>query len=149
MDQVMAIENGGDDYIVKPFSPDVVMAKIRSLLRRAYGDFAGTKRERIVELNDLKLYTERHELQFDKNSVLLTQNETYSVDLLIARCPRVPVREDFLEKFWDNETYVYENRLNVNIARTRKKFQELGLTNVIETIRGSGYLLKLTWEQEL
>ena len=149
MDQVMAIENGGDDYIVKPFSPDVVMAKIRSLLRRAYGDYAGTKTERIVELNHLKLYPERHELKFDKNSVLLTKNETYIVELLMERYPRVTGREDLLEKLWDNETFVDENTLNVNITRTRKKFQELGLTDVIETIRGSGYLLKLTWEQEL
>lgn len=149
MDQVMAIENGGDDYIVKPFSPDVVMAKIRSQLRRAYGDYAGTKTERIVELNHLKLYPERHELKFDKNSVLLTKNETYIVELLMERYPRVTGREDLLEKLWDNETFVDENTLNVNITRTRKKFQELGLTDVIETIRGSGYLLKLAWDSEL
>src|SRR5690625_3817454 len=70
MDQVMAIENGGDDYIVKPFSPDVVMAKIRSQLGRAYGDYAGTKTERIVELNHLKLYPERHELKDRKSTRL-------------------------------------------------------------------------------
>src|SRR5699024_5365029 len=87
MAHVIAIDNGGDDYIVKPFSPDVVMAKIRSLLRRAYGDYAGTKTERIVELNHLKLYPERHELKFDKNSVLLTKNETYIVELLMERYP--------------------------------------------------------------
>src|SRR5699024_11289201 len=82
-----------------------------------------------------------------KNSVLLTKNETYIVELLMERYPRVTGREDLLEKLWDNETFVDENTLNVNITRTRKKFQELGLTDVIETIRGSGYLLKLTWEQ--
>lgn len=149
MDQVMAIENGGDDYIVKPFSPDVVMAKIRSQLRRAYGDYAGTKTERIVELNHLKLYPERHELIFNKNNVLLTKNETHIIELLMERYPRVTGREDLLEKLWDNQTFVDENTLNVNITRTRKKFQELGLTDVIETIRGSGYLLKITWEQDL
>src|SRR5690625_1035350 len=125
------------------------MEKNRSQVRLGYGDYDGTKTERIVELNHLKLYPERHELKFDKNSVLLTKNETYIVELLMERYPRVTGREDLLEKLWDNETFVDENTLNVNITRTRKKFQELGLTNVIETIRGSGYLLKLTWEQEL
>src|SRR5690625_2305823 len=69
IDQVMALENGGDDYITKPFSPDIVMAKIRSQLRRAYVDYAGTKTERIVDLNILNLYTNHHELKFDKTSL--------------------------------------------------------------------------------
>src|SRR5690625_5612118 len=102
----MAIENGGDDYTVKTFSPDDVIAKIRSLLRRAYGDYAGTKTERIVELNHLKLYPERHELKFDKNSVLLTKNETYIVELLMERYIRVTVSEDLLVYLLYKETFV-------------------------------------------
>lgn len=146
MDQVMAIENGGDDYIVKPFSPDIVMAKIRSQLRRAYGDYAGSGKERIVDLHHLKLYPERHELVYNKELVLLTKNETNIIELLMDRYPRVTGREDLLEKLWDNQTFVDENTLNVNMTRVRKKFQELGLSNSIETVRGSGYLLKVTWQ---
>src|SRR5690625_5741260 len=84
MDQVMAIENGGDDYIVKPFSPDVVMAKIRSQLRRAYGDYAGSKTERIVELNHLKLYLEGHDFLFVKISVLFIIIVIYFVEFFLV-----------------------------------------------------------------
>lgn len=147
MDQVMAIENGGDDYIVKPFSPDIVMAKIRGQLRRAYGDYAGNQKERVVDLHHLKLYPERHELVYKKERIFLTNNETNIIELLMDRYPRVTGREDLLEKLWDNQTFVDENTLNVNMTRVRKKFQELGLSDSIETVRGSGYLLKVTWPE--
>src|SRR5690625_5079231 len=94
MDQVMAIENGGDDYITKPFSPDIVIAKIRSQLRRAYGEYAGSQQERVLELNHLKLFPERHELHFGENLVLLTKNETNILELLIERHPRVAGRSE-------------------------------------------------------
>lgn len=149
MDQVMAIENGGDDYITKPFSPDVVMAKIRSQLRRAYGEYAGSQQERVLELNNLKLYLERYELHFDGDVVLLTKNETNILELLIERYPRVAGREDLLEKLWDDQTFVDENTLNVNMTRVRKKLKSIGINEAVETIRGSGYLLQVTWTAEL
>lgn len=148
MDQVMAIENGGDDYITKPFSPDIVMAKIRSQLRRAYGEYAGGQQERVLELNYLKLYPERHELHYDDTIVLLTKNETNILELLIERHPRVAGREDILEKLWDDQTFVDENTLNVNMTRVRKKLQELGIHGAVETVRGSGYRIKVTWKDE-
>jgi len=148
MDQVMAIENGGDDYITKPFSPDIVMAKIRSQLRRAYGEYAGEQQERILELSHLKVYPERHELVYNDQVILLTKNETNILELLIERYPRVAGREDLLEKLWDDQVFVDENTLNVNMTRVRKKFQELGINGAIETVRGSGYRLKLTWVDE-
>ncbi|WP_019375585.1 response regulator transcription factor [Virgibacillus halodenitrificans] len=148
MDQVMALENGGDDYITKPFHPDIVMAKIRSQLRRAYGEYAGSRKERILEIEDLKLYPERFELHFGSKTVLLTKNESDIVASLMDRYPRVAGREDLLEKLWDDQTYVDENTLNVNIARVRKKFQELELQGAVETVRGAGYRLLITWRDE-
>lgn len=148
MDQVMAIENGGDDYITKPFSPDIVMAKIRSQMRRAYGEYAGKQQERILELSQLKLFPERHELVYDDTVALLTKNETNILELLMERYPRVAGREDLLEKLWDEQTFVDENTLNVNMTRVRKKLQELGIDGAVETIRGSGYRLKITWKKQ-
>lgn len=147
MDQVMAIENGGDDYITKPFSPDIVMAKIRSQMRRAYGEYAGKQQERILELSQLKLFPERHELVYGDTVALLTKNETNILELLMERYPRVAGREDLLEKLWDEQTFVDENTLNVNMTRVRKKLQELGIDGAVETIRGSGYRLKVTWKK--
>lgn len=148
MDQVMALENGGDDYITKPFSAEIVMAKIRSQLRRAYGEYATRNEERVLEITGLKLFPERMELSFQSEKVSLSKKETDIIEQLMERYPRVAGREDLLEKLWDSQDYVDENTLNVNITRVRKKFQELGLQDVVETVRGAGYRLKVSWKDE-
>ncbi|UJL47735.1 response regulator transcription factor [Virgibacillus sp. NKC19-16] len=147
MDQVMALENGGDDFITKPFHPDVVMAKIRSQLRRAYGEYAAKHEERILQKNGLQLFPERFELKFASNTVSLTKKETDIIESLMDRHPRVAGREDLLEKLWDDQIFVDENTLNVNITRVRKKFQELGINDAVETVRGAGYRLHVTWNE--
>lgn len=145
MDQIMALENGGDDYITKPFHPEVVMAKVRSQIRRAYGEYAAELTERILEVDRLKLYPERLELTFDDTRVKLTKNETAILEVLFTRYPKVAGREDILEKLWDGDGFIDENTLNVNLTRVRKKLAELGLENAILTVRGVGYLVEKTW----
>lgn len=147
MDQVMALENGGDDFITKPFHPDIVMAKIRSHMRRAYGEYATKFEERVLRQEGLSLYPERLELRFGSNVATLTKKETDIIETLIERYPRVAGRQDLLEKLWDDEMYVDENTLNVNMTRVRKKFQELGIDDAVETVRGAGYRLRLTWKE--
>lgn len=144
MDQVMALEHGGDDFITKPFHPEIVLAKIKSQLRRAYGEYAGSEQERIIEKKGLKLYVERLELVFEDTILPVSKNEAQIIELLMKRHPRVAGREDLLVKLWDDESFVDENTLNVNIARVRKKFQTLGMTDAIETVRGIGYRLHIT-----
>ena len=145
MDQVMALENGADDFITKPFHSEVVVAKIRSQLRRAYGEYAIKDVERIVEKHGLQLFPERLELKFRTRVAALTKKETDIIESLIDRYPRVAGREDLLEKLWDDQVYVDENTLNVNITRVRKKFQELGIKDAVETVRGAGYRLNISW----
>ncbi|MBG9449346.1 transcriptional regulator [Cytobacillus firmus] len=145
MDQVMALENGGDDFITKPFHPEIVMAKIRSQLRRAYGEYASQAQERIIEIEGLKLFPERMELTFRDKTVQLSKKEADIIESLLERHPRVAGREDLLEKLWDEQVYVDENTLNVNMARVRKKFEAIGLSGAVETVRGAGYRLIVTW----
>ena len=147
MDQIMALENGGDDFITKPFHPDIVMAKIRSQLRRAYGEYAASFEERVLSQDGLSLYPERLELRFQNKMTPLTKKETDIIESLMERYPRVAGREDLLAKLWDDQAYVDENTLNVNIARVRKKFQELGIEDAVETVRGAGYRLRITWKE--
>ena len=147
MDQIMALENGGDDFITKPFHPDIVMAKIRSQLRRAYGEYAASYEERVLSQDGLSLYPERLELRFQNKMTSLTKKETDIIESLMERYPRVAGREDLLAKLWDDQAYVDENTLNVNIARVRKKFQELGIEDAVETVRGAGYRLRITWKE--
>ena len=147
MDQIMALENGGDDFITKPFHPDIVMAKIRSQLRRAYGEYAASFEERVLSQDGLSLYPERLELRYQNKMTPLTKKETDIIESLMERYPRVAGREDLLAKLWDDQAYVDENTLNVNIARVRKKFQELGIEDAVETVRGAGYRLRITWKE--
>src|SRR5690625_6745742 len=89
MDQVMALENGGDDFITKPFHSEVVIAKIRSQLRRAYGEYAKKDVERVVEKHGLQLFPERLELKFESKVVELTKKETDLIEMHIERTQRV------------------------------------------------------------
>src|SRR5690625_497632 len=145
MDQVMALENGGDDFITKPYHPDIVLAKIRSHIRRSYGEYAVHQQERILEQNGVSLFPERLELTFQNHHIALSKNEAEIIRVLFERYPRVAGREDLLEKIWDDQTFVDENTLNVNVTRVRKKFQQLGIKDAVETIRGVGYRLHITW----
>ncbi|SIS54948.1 response regulator transcription factor [Salimicrobium flavidum] len=147
MDQVMAIENGGDDYITKPFAPEVVVAKVRGQLRRAYGEYAVSK-ERVFEKKGVMLFPERMELHYAGDHVSLTKKEADVLELLFDRHPRVAGREDLLERLWEDQAFVDENTLNVNVTRARKKLQQLGIENAIETVRGAGYRLVVTWGEE-
>ncbi|WP_020617236.1 response regulator transcription factor [Paenibacillus daejeonensis] len=144
-DQVRAIENGGDDYLTKPFSYEIVMAKIRSQLRRVYGDYATATGERSVECSGLILYPERMELQLADRSVALTPRETALMEALMKRAPRLVSRETMLEALWDDYTYVDDNALSVNVTRVRRKLAELGIADSLETVRGTGYRLNTTW----
>lgn len=148
MDQVMALESGADDYITKPFDYEVVMAKIRSHLRRAYGSYAHPVKEQVVELAGLFFYPERLELEREGKKVPLSKKEALLIQILLNRPERVVSRERLMEKLWDHEQFVNDNTLNVYVTRVRKKLESLGITEAIETVRGAGYQLRVTWRKD-
>ncbi|MDQ0172969.1 response regulator transcription factor [Paenibacillus tundrae] len=145
MDQVMALENGADDYITKPFEHEIVMAKIRSQLRRVYGDYATRHEERKVELHGLTIFLESMEMQLGEQKVQLTKKETILLETLLRRSPKLVSRETILEKLWD-DSFVDDNTLSVNVTRVRKRLNEIGITDALETVRGSGYRLNSNWK---
>ncbi|WP_061316495.1 response regulator transcription factor [Clostridium botulinum] len=148
MNQVMAIESGADDYITKPFYYEVVLAKIKSQLRRVYGDYATNSQvERILDVEGLLFYPERLQVHFNEKETMLSKKEGDLLDAMMKIYPKVATREELLEKIWDDNTFVDENTLNVNIARLRKKLLDLGIKNSIETVRGAGYRLNVTWRK--
>lgn len=148
MEQVMALENGADDYIAKPFDYEVVMAKIKSQLRRAYGLYAPGKRERTVECTGLVLYPERLELTLSGKTVDLSHKESLLMETLMESSSKVVSRDWLLDKLWDGQQLVDDNTLNVNITRIRKKLSELGVEEALETVRGAGYKLRPFWREE-
>lgn len=142
-DQVMALENGADDYICKPFNSEIVIAKIRSQIRRCYGEYHPDTMASSIEKNGLILDLGKMTVSHMEKSELLSAKEMSLMQALMEKYPAPAVRDILLEKVWDDKSFVDENTLNVNIARLRKKLEDIGLPNAIETVRGIGYRLVL------
>lgn len=147
MDQIFALENGGDDFITKPFHYEIVLAKIRSHLRRTYGEYAPKQEERTVKQGVLTLYLERMELQAKETIIPLQKKECIILDLLMGSAPKVVSRDQLLEHLWDDQAFVDENTLNVNMTRVRKKLADYHVKSTIETVRGAGYRFLLNTEE--
>lgn len=140
MDQIMALENGADDYITKPFDMELVLAKIRSHLRRAVGAYAsGQEDEHTVESAGLIIYPERFVVTYGDQSAELTQKEAALLTMLMEKEGRVVSRERLLDLMWEDQHFIDDNTLNVYITRVRRKLRELGAGDLIETVRGAGY----------
>ncbi|WP_166239954.1 response regulator transcription factor [Paenibacillus turpanensis] len=145
MDQVMAIENGGDDYIVKPFHLDVLTAKVKSALRRAYGEYAQASDAELElrAVGGLLLDRSRLTVEWKGAKVSLSKNEFLLLECLTRKQGQVVSREELLEALWDDVDFVDDNTLTVNVTRVRRRLEELGLTQVVQTVRGQGYRLAL------
>ncbi|SIR62652.1 DNA-binding response regulator, OmpR family, contains REC and winged-helix (wHTH) domain [Paenibacillus macquariensis] len=141
MDQVVALQNGADDYITKPFYPEVVLAKIESQLRRAYGDYASASTT--ITAGELSLKVDTQELSYNGVTAELSFKETTLLSLLMEHANQVVSRVFLLDALWDDHRYVGENTLNVYVTRLRKSLEVMGLEQSIETIRGVGYRLKI------
>ncbi|MSU01294.1 response regulator transcription factor [Tissierella pigra] len=141
LEQVYAMDNGADDYIIKPFSLDIVIAKINANIRRAYGDYSHMNKERILSLKDVTLHCESLTLKNINEEVRLTKKEVELLSLFIENYPKVISREELLRALWDDEMFVEENTLNVNITRIRKRLTEVDARFFIESVRGIGYRL--------
>lgn len=141
MDQVVALQNGADDYITKPFYPEVVLAKVESQLRRAYGDYASAPTT--IMAGELSLKVDTQELSYNGVTVELSFKETTLLSLFMEHANQVVSRVFLLDALWDDHRYVGENTLNVYVTRLRKSLEVMGLEQSIETIRGVGYRLKI------
>ena len=152
MDQVMAIDNGGDDYITKPIHLDLLIAKVKSVLRRVYGDYSAStglapSPENELNVQGLRLNHSRNELSWQKRKTQITKNEQLLAECFMQQYGRTVSRDQLLGTLWDNAQFVDDNTLTVNVARLRKKLEDLGLINAIVTVRGMGYKLILDTEQ--
>lgn len=139
MNVVMAMNMGGDDFIMKPFDLQVLLAKIQALLRRTY-DFQ--TQTGLVEHRGIILNLMNTELQVGSQKVVLTKNEFRMLELLFENKGCVVSREELMKRLWDNACFVDDNTLTVNMTRLRKKLEEAGVTGLITTKKGIGYLLE-------
>lgn len=148
MDQVMALEYGADDYLVKPFSYDLLLAKVKSHIRRVYGDYAQSDRARSLKAGELIYYPEALKMVYREASEWLTVREGELLTLLMSAHPEMVKRERILNLLWDDERFVDDNTLSVNVGRLRKKLAAMGINDPIQTIRGKGYALSVIGTEE-
>lgn len=139
MDIIMGINNCGDDYITKPFDIQVLVTKINGLMRRAYN--YGTS-ESLLYYKDAVLDADKCELRYNGNTLELTKNELKILSLLIRNKGKVVSRDKLMMSLWNDDEFVSDNTLNVNITRLRGKIKDLGLEDIIKTKKGIGYMIQ-------
>ena len=135
MDTVMALDMGGDDFISKPFSLTILDAKIAAFLRRSQQFTTDDFQLDEFTLNRDGVLSNGHE------QVTLSPTENKILTILFTHQDQVVSKEELLEKLWEDENFIDQNTLSVNITRLRKKIIPLGFDRV-HTVRGVGYLLK-------
>jgi DNA-binding response OmpR family regulator len=143
VEQIMGIELGADDYVVKPFNINVLIAKIKAALRRTYGEFSETEQNNKVNFEEnfpINLDAKSFKVTFNQKVAELSKNEFKLMKKLLDNKNTVISREELLSELWDDSSFVDDNTLTVNITRVKNKLSELGIDNVIKTKRGAGYI---------
>lgn len=139
MNIVMAMNMGADDFIAKPFDFNVLIAKIQALLRRTY-DFDNDSN--LLEHGGVLLNCKDATVTYEGAHLELTKNEFRILQLLMERHGGVVSRETIMQVLWESDSFVDDNTLTVNVTRLRKKLESIGLTDIIKTKKGLGYILE-------
>lgn len=138
MNIVMAINMGGDDFVIKPFNMNVLIAKVQAMLRRTYSFAESTN---IIEHNGCILNMNDQTFIYNEEMVELTKNEYRILQCLLENIGKVVARDTIMMKLWESDDFIDDNTLTVNVARLRKKLENAGLKDYIKTKKGSGYII--------
>lgn len=137
MDELNSIMLGGDDFITKPYNTSILLARITSLLKRSYG----SEHTESMIYREIILHLESSKIEYQNSSVELTKNELKILAFLFKNTGKIVPRADLVEYLWDNQLYVDDNALSVNITRLRNKLKQVGITDLIQTKHRQGYMI--------
>lgn len=138
MDMVMAMQMGADDFVQKPFHMEVLLAKVQALLRRVY-DYKEQATE-ILRWNGAMIDYDRATVEYNGKQIELTKNELFILKVLLKSSGQIVSRDELMRRLWDDERFVNDNTLTVNVNRLRQRLDEIGLKDVIVTKKGLGYM---------
>ena len=137
VDELMSMNLGADDFITKPYNTQILLARIASIIRRTYQNLDSE----VFEFKGLKYNMSTSEMTFDNKKCELTKNESKILFTLMKNKERIVSRNDLMKALWQDDELVDDNTLTVNINRLRKKLEEIGAVDYIQTKRGQGYIL--------
>lgn len=140
LDMIMAMNMGGDDFIQKPFFTDVLMAKINALLRRTYSYIEVSAS--VIEHDGIVLSLKDGDIRLGEQKAELTKTEFIILHMLMKHKGSIVTRQKMMRSLWEDESFVDDNTLTVNITRLRKKLAELGKDSFITTKKGQGYIIQ-------
>lgn len=138
VDELMSINLGADDFITKPYNTEILLARVSTILKRSYGK---NNNEEILSYGDLKLNLANGSISYNSKSIELTKNELKILAYLIKHRGKIVSRDTLMDALWQSDLFLDDNTLSVNVTRLRKKIEEIGLDNLIETRRGLGYIM--------
>lgn len=138
MDELMSMNLGADDFVVKPYNTQILLARISAILKRSG---SSTVSSTILTYKDFQLNLSNATIIHNTNEIELTKNEVKILSYLINHKGEIVSRELLMEYLWSTDYFVDDSTLTVNITRLRKKLEEIGIENVIETRRGLGYIM--------
>lgn len=136
LDELMSMNIGADDFITKPYNTQILLARINSILKRSYGNF-----QEVLVHNGISLNLSNASLSFENNTIELTKNELKILAFLLKNKGNIVSRDSLMEYLWNSDYFVDDSTLTVNITRLRKKLEDLGIENLIQTKRGLGYII--------
>lgn len=139
MNIVMAMNLGGDEFIEKPFDFTVVTAKVQAVLRRTY-EFRGTAN--LLEWHGVCLNLSDATIQYHNEKQDLTKNEFRILQMLLENAGKIVSRDQIITRLWQNDEFIDDNTLTVNVARLRRKLEQMGIENAIQTKKGIGYMVE-------
>jgi DNA-binding response OmpR family regulator len=132
-DEVISYSYGADDYITKPYNPTILLLKINALLKRCDMNKA------TISYKDLTFDIGKGIVKNNNKEAVLTKNEIIIFHMLLSNKDRIVSKDELMTELWNNDEYINENALTVNISRLRSKLAEIGYPNIIETRKGIGY----------
>jgi len=135
IDEALSISYGADDFITKPYNPTILLLRIQNVFKRV------NQVKDKLKYRDLDVYQNRGVLTKDNLSIELTKNEMIIFLYLLNNQNRIVSRDELMSELWNNEEYINDNALTVNISRLRTKLKDFGYSDVIETRKGQGYIL--------
>lgn len=139
MNQVLAMNMGADDFMAKPFDLTILLAKIQALLRRSYQYGAGAV---CYTLGEFQFFPAENQLKSQTSQLPLSPNESRILLTLLQSRGQIVAKEAIIETLWQNEAFIDNNTLAVNMTRLRKKLTSVGLADVIQTVKNKGYLIE-------